>query len=751
MTRALPKELLVAHTPPEEAPDADPQELMAHLEGTATRSEAHMAPLGFREWGRLAGLFHDLGKAAPTWQAYLRKAHAAPGQNHTKVDHKLSGAAFFSQKLPSGLPLSLAIAGHHRGLPDWADLKQTRLSDPKIATHLAQALDALPLSLPSEAPPLPAWIRDQQNKERGNRSLEVFTRMLFSALVDADSLDTEAYYAKTGNRKSFINWTARESFPLLEAYLPHLETHLKHFKSESSVHCLRAEVLAACRAAGPGPRGAWTLTVPTGGGKTLSSLAWALEHAKVHGLRRVVVALPFTTIIDQTAKVFREAFADLDSPVVLEHHSNLDPRNETVQNRVAADNWDAALIVTTQVQLFESLFSNKPSACRKLHRLQDSVIILDEVQSLPRHLLAPILDLLNELVAHYGVSLLLMTATQPSLGTRSTASGLFPGFDPTPREIIPKSLEARLWEGLRRVETHWPGQWQAPEPKEEAYWETLAARVLEHPRALSICHLKRDAQALYRAIHRKDPEALHLSAAMCPAHRRAVLRAVRQRLSADRPCRLVSTQVVEAGVDIDFPVVFRAMAGLESLAQSAGRCNREGRLAQPGTFFIFDPPTNPPGVLREHRDVAQALLANDSNLDLFDPGTFPKYFAWLHDPARMDTLGIQPLRESLRFQAVNDTFRMIPDATTPIFLPICARARHLLDLLRNEGPKRDLLRALQPYTVSVFAGAFKELQGQGALDPVHEGFFALYQAPGPNYDAAMGFQAEADATTLLMA
>jgi CRISPR-associated endonuclease/helicase Cas3 len=702
------------------------------------------------QWGNLAGRLHDLGKASPEWQEYLRKSHTEPGLSHAKVDHKLSGA-LFAQKLPFGIPLSLAIAGHHRGLPDWPELKQTRLPDPKTASLLAKALVALRLDLPSEALSLPAWIREQPDKLRGKRSLDSFTRMLFSALVDADSLDTEAYYARAGSPESFTKWNARGSFPPLDAYLPHLEVHLKRFKNETPVHYLRREVLDACRAAGPGPRGTWTLTVPTGGGKTISSLAWALDHAQAHGLKRVVVALPFTTIIDQTAKVFRQAFTNLGSPIVLEHHSNLDPRNETPQNRVAADNWDAPLIVTTQVQLFESLFSNKPSACRKLHRLQDSVIILDEVQSLPRHLLSPILDFLNELVAHYGVSLLLMTATQPSLGARSTASGPFPGLDPAPREVIQKGLEARLWEGLRRVRTHWPNQWNGPDPEDENYWEALALHVLVNPRVLAICHLKRDAQALFRAIHRKDPKALHLSAAMCPAHRRAVLRTVRQRLRAGDPCRLVSTQVVEAGVDLDFPVVFRAMAGLESIAQSAGRCNREGTLEDPGEFFVYDPPTNPPGVLKEHRAVAQTLLANDPDLDLFSPRIFPTYFNWLHDPARLDGLGIQPLRDVLRFQAVNDAFRMIPDATKPVFLPICARARHLLERLHHEGPNRNLLRSLQAYTVSVYDRAFQELLSQGALEVIREGFVALHQTPGPNYDPATGFQAEADATVLLMA
>lgn len=741
---------LMAHSPPDDSPGAQWHRLTEHLAGTAKLARLHMESTGNGDWGRLAGLLHDLGKATPEWQSYLQKAHLEPNGSHAKVDHKLSGACF-AQNLPSGTPLTLSIAGHHGGLHDYSDLK-ARIAEAQVGKRLSAALAALPLSVSSEAPPLPTWILAGKSKEAKARMLETFTRILFSALVDADFLDTEGYYARSGQAESHAKWTARGDFPPLNDYQAYLDGFLGRFQSVTTVQQLRAGVLEACKNAGSGPRGAWTLTVPTGGGKTLSGLAWALRHAQKHGLRRVVVALPYTTIIEQTAKVFRDAFAGLGPNVLLEHHSNLDPTKETPQNRVASENWDAPLIVTTQVQLFESLFSNKPSTCRKLHRLQDSVIILDEVQSLPRHLLAPILDVLNDLVTHYGVSLLLMTATQPSLGACDTASGRFPGLNPTPREIIPVALEARLWEGLRRVQTHWPGQWDAPMADAPDYWEALARRVLEHPRALAICHLKRDAQALFRAIQQEDPEALHLSAAMCSVHRRAVLQVVRQRLQAGNPCHLVSTQVVEAGVDIDFPIVYRAMAGLESLAQSAGRCNREGLLEELGDFFIFEPPTDPPGVLKEHRAVAQTLLANDPDLDLFSPGTFPIYFRWLYnEPNRLDLLGIQPLREELRFKTVAEKFQMIPNATTPIFVPFDDQVKKLLEQLRYGGPSRNLLRSLQPYTVAVYERTFRELLGQGALDPIHEGFYALYQAPGPNYDSAMGFQAEADASTLLMA
>lgn len=642
------------------------------------------------------------------------------------------------------LPLACILAGHHQGLPDASELKAA-LQETVHDEALRQSLEVIDVT-PQICPPFPPELTRAEE-------VDLFTRLVYSALVDADFLDTQRYMAECGEESALVDMEARSAFPPLEAYLPHLETHLASFQANTPVNALRAEVREACVSGAALPPGIFTLTVPTGGGKTLSSLAWALHHARNHPrLRRVVVALPFTTIIDQTAKVFRRAFKPLGAHAVLEHHGSLDPAKENRVSKVASENWEAPLIVTTQVQLFESLFSNKPSRCRKLHALQDAILVLDEVQSLPRGLLAPILDALNGLVHHWGASILLMTATQPSLAARQENRGWFPGLDPAPVELIPEFLADRLWNGLRRVETHWPGTWEAPPAEDkEAFWPGLAHCILGHPQALAIVHLKNDAQALLRAIRAGDPTVLHLSSAMAPIHRRAVLREIWRRLAKSTPCRVVSTQVVEAGVDLDFPVVFRAMAGLESLAQSAGRCNREGRLThQQGQFFVFDAPTEPPPTLREALGVARTLRAHSPDLDLFMPQTFPDYFQMLHDPARIDAHGIQALRREWRFETVSKTFRMIPEETTPVFLPLTRRARHLLNRLAKEGPSRDLLRCLQSYAVSVYPRGLVELRESHALTEIHPGFLALLQAPGPHYDLRMGLTLQADATTLLM-
>ncbi len=644
------------------------------------------------------------------------------------------------------------IAGHHGGLPDRERLRE-RLRLPEEVERHARAVQ-IPIERQSEdeTPAIPPWLLSPASPKAGARGLEFFTRILFSALTDADFLDTEAYFALAGDVEAANRNAARAvRWPDLLSYQPVLDAFLaaKGVSAvPTSVNLLRAEVLDACRAAGAGPRGAYSLTVPTGGGKTLSGLAFALGHVRTHNLRRVIVALPFTSIIEQTSEVLRDVFASLGHEVVLEHHSAVDPDRATALGRVAAENWDAPLTVTTQVQLFESLFANRSGACRKLHNLIDSVLVLDEVQSLPSNLLEPILDVVDELVRHYGVTVLMMTATQPALHRRPIGAREFPGLTTAPREIIPEWLASRLWDGLRRVEVHWPTTWNADASKEpDSFWSELAAKLAENPQALAITHLKKDGQALWQALSHLDPTAFHLSAAMCPAHRSKVLAEVKRCLKAGKGCRLVSTQVVEAGVDIDFPVVFRAMAGLESLAQSAGRCNREGTRAK-GDFFVYEAPTSPPKSLRLHKDVAQTMLDAVPDLDIFEPSTFQSYFSRLYAHKDLDLPGVQAMRASLNFQETAAAFRMIEQATTTVFIPYDDRAKAALKGLRFAGPSRDRLRLLQRYGVSVYTNQFKSLQAEGAIEELHPGLWSL--CSDLNYDKNLGLRTSADASVALI-
>ena len=512
------------------------------------------------------------------------------------------------------------------------------------------------------------------------------------------------------------------------------------------MNTLRRQVRSACLEAASLPPGLFSLTVPTGGAKTLGSLAFAIQHALQQGLQRVIVAVPFTSITEQTAAVFRDF---LPPGTVLEHHSNLDPAKETAQSRVASENWDMPVIVTTQVQLFESLLANRSSRCRKLHNLCRSVLVLDEVQGLPAPYLLPVLDLLDELARHYGTTVLMTTATQPELHARQLGGIRFQGLSARPREIIPESLAASLWSKLRRVRVHWPDDWDGDLKAQAEPWDFLAEHMTESPQALAICHLKADALALAQALEKQGIHPFHLSTSMCPAHRRQVLADIKERLDKGENCHLISTQLIEAGVDVDFPVVYRAMAGLEALAQSAGRCNRNGRMApELGDFFIFEAPTEPPRDLIPARDVARGMLLNGVP-DLLVPETFVDYFGRLH-AAKGDLLdlhGIQPLREALKFEQVADRTRLVDSPAVSVFVTYDHEAREAIAALRWGGPSRRTLRRLQPYTVNLFPNQLKVIQEEGAVEMLHD---LRVLVSDLHYHPQYGLKTKADAANALI-
>jgi CRISPR-associated endonuclease/helicase Cas3 len=751
--RAANRERPIAHTP--SSPGEPAQSLHDHLRGVAAHAASFVSAFADPAWGTALGLCHDIGKAAPDWQEFVRRAmcrerelsgnkdtgngppHAPLGAIHARALH---GKGWERDAL------AFAIAGHHGGLADLENLRSS-LRNEEHLRRAALAADALSESGSASGSrlPLPAHL----DPPRSKRSVELFVRFLFSALVDADALDTEAYAAQSGDEQAVDKTAARRFvWPQLSAYDAALDEFMAKKEASASptlVNRLRRRVLRECIASSRSARGSFSLTVPTGGGKTLASLVFGLKHALFNGQHRIVIALPFTAIIDQTADVLRDVFRPLGADVLVEHHSAVDPAKETIATRVAADNWDAPVVVTTQVQLFESLFNNRPSKCRKLHNLANAVIILDEVQSLPHGVLAPILDVLNELVAHYGVTLVLTTATQPSLHTRDVGGTKFIGLSPAPTEIISGPLSEDLWSGLRRVEIHWPQPIdRVPLQDPAGFWEVLAKKVSANERALAIVHLKKDARALYGALRPICPDALHLSASMCPAHRRASLLEARRRLAHGEPCRLVSTQVIEAGVDIDFPVVYRAMAGLESLAQSAGRCNREGALPGLGAFCLFDAPTQPPRGLRLHLDVAQSMLMSDPHLDLFSPATFVRYFDRVYASRDLDSHQVQRLREQLRFEATALHFRMIDEIAASVFVQWDDNARRLIRELRHAGPGRRLLRLLQPYAVGIYPQQQLALERAGALEEV-AGYLVLGDfEPSVFYSKDLGLLTEAD-------
>jgi len=695
------------------------QDLDEHLRNVAGVTEQYCASFGGATIGRIAGLLHDIGKYDPAFQLYLLNAEQNPAKGMRGPDHKGAGTVF-AQTVEARGVLSFLINGHHGGLAARSDLKTTileRRSNKAVQDAIATAKRLIPelQAIPRDL--IPASIGTSLEQE-------FFVRMVFSALVDADFLDTEQHFNGGKRAERAHQW------PLADLWERFSAAYTQAFASapESSLNAIRAEVYQHCLNAAHLPPGFFRLTVPTGGGKTLSSLAFALKHALQHDFERIIYAIPYTSIIDQTAEVFRNILGDAGA--IIEHHSNIelqDPEKPTlteIRRRLAAENWDASLIVTTTVQLFESLFGRGTGKCRKLHNIARSIIVLDEVQMLPVYLLAPILDVLRQLVAHYGVSVVLCTATQPDFGSRQG----FEGLDNI-REIIPLPVQERHFAALRRVD------YQLPVPEESWTWEQLAARVQAEQQILVIVNTRPDAIEIMDrlspadSLDQDDNTALfHLSTRLCGMHRRAVLEEVRRRLKGKEPCRLIATQVIEAGVDVDFPLVMRAIGPLDRIVQAAGRANREGKMEQPGQVILFLPADGrvPKGSYQLGTDITKRLL-QQSPVDLHDPGLYQQYFHDYYGYPFLDHHQIQEARKSFDYPLVAEKFRMIEDDSTPVIVrydPPWLEGEHPIDALFNNiasSPKREYLRALQPYTVNLVNHEFEKAKQKGLVYEVIPG------------------------------
>lgn len=712
--------------------DLRPHLLSEHLAGVGRLAQLFGDRLGSGDWARLAGLWHDLGKYAGAFQKMIREENGVEahieGDASGPRDHSTAGAVLVLQRARQegregeGLPVAFAIAGHHAGLADLADLrdrlkKKGDCLDRALAGRPPQAL--LEHGLPS----MPAFAGTMEQKRR---RLELWTRMLFSALCDADFLDTEAFFdtgrtALRGNHASIATLGAR-----LSTFLDVKEAGA----TPSEVNRVRAEVRQACIAASARTPGVFSLTVPTGGGKTLAGLAFALEHARTNGLDRVVVAIPFTSITEQSAKVYRDALGTDD---VLEHHSALDVDTENPRNRISSENWDAPVVVTTTVQLFESLFANRPRDCRKLHRLARSVIVLDEAQTLPPGLLEPILDVLQQLVQDFGATLVICTATQPALARRPALSVGFERIE----EIVPADVCA--FERLRRVRVLWP-----PDTSTPTAYPVLAQALVGERDVLAIVHRRKDARLLCEELDRLagSPSTVHLSALMCPRHRSRVLARIKEEKLRGEQVRLVSTQLVEAGVDVDFRVVYRALGGLDSLAQAAGRCNREGRLDGLGELRVFVAPTEPPpGVPATALGITRGMLAVGP-VDLFDPETHRRFFELLYGFKNLDEKAVQKAREGLQFRTVAGLVRLVEDDwSAPVIVPYDGAAERVAELERL-GPSRARLRALQPFSINVPKRMRSAWLASGAAREVAESVVVIEGAMGAAYDERFGLVLE---------
>lgn len=705
-----------------------------HLRSVAERAREFSSAFHSGEWGYLAGLWHDLGKFQAEFQRRLAGEKIA-------VEHSGAGAALAAEHRV--LPIAFVIAGHHAGLanyveslPDGPKPLKERLAENKAL--LENLLSVIPQWILHRKPlERPSFLQqptpnDRLAKDIAKRRLEFWVRFLFSALTDADYLDTEAFLNPGIAKTRGGCLLPGELLPLLEADLVQKVGGLSAEQRRLPINLARNALAEACRRVAEWPSGLFSLTAPTGAGKTLAAMLFALKHAVRNSQRRVIVVLPYTSIIEQNAKVYRKVFGVRN---IIEHHSNYDPgaSDDTTRHQLATENWDAPIIITTTVQFFESLFANRSSRCRKLHNIANSVVILDEVQSLPPGVLLPVLDALKELAANYGCSIVLSTATPPALKERSA----LPQGLGSVREIVPDP--SSLARQLKRVRYHWPAN--------ETTWEALADQIRGHPRALVVVHRRDDARLLATLLQklRPDDPVFHLSALMCPAHRSEVLDRVREVLVSELPCLLVSTQLIEAGVDIDFPVLYRALAGLDSIVQAAGRCNREGRAVE-GRVYVFRAPALPPqGVLRRGLEVMNTMLAANCTLDPSDPEVCLDYFREFYFANSLDEHEIQSARAELNFATVARDFRLIEDeCTKSVIVPYGDADRRVNDVRRFVT--REGLRSLQAYSVRIYPQAFLQLRQVGALDEVCDGLYAVAPVFAHLYDEKFGLMLSAGLT-----
>ena len=705
---------------------SDWQPLREHLLGTAERAARNATSFGGAAMARPMGLLHDLGKYTEKFQGRLTGDVA-------RVDHATWGARIAGERYgPLGTLLAYGIAGHHAGLANGRPGQEVETRQ-SLHDRLSQEyLETLP-------PLLPAWEREIElpakltfpegftphpQRSRHGFQLSLLARMVFSCLVDADFVDTDNFYRRIEGRPPREENTG----PSLAALRERLDVYLSGFPLEGGINPLRARILREVRGRAGLCPGLFSLTVPTGGGKTLASLAFALDHAIAHGLRRVIYVIPFTSIVEQTAQVFRSAFGDLGrEDVVLEHHSAFvdDPKTrlESIEKRrLAMENWDAPVVITTAVQFFESLFADRPARCRKLHNIAGSVVILDEAQTLPLDLLHPCVALLDELARNYCSSLVLCTATQPAL---TLETGFKNGLENV-RELAPDPLV--LYEHLRRVRVRHAGALDD---------DALAGCLSRREQVLCIVNNRRHARHLFECIA-EQAGARHLTTLMYARHRSLVLAEVRRDLKEGRPCRLVSTSLIEAGVDVDFPAVLRAEAGLDSIAQAAGRCNREGRRAvEASEVLVFEtsnPDWAPPKELKLFAEAFRTIerAHRDDLLTLDAVAAYFQELYWRLGDGRLDRkdmLGLlgRSTVDSLPLETLARQFKIIQTTMCPVIVPFdpwtheeIRDVKETLDMLAHseQAGAAGAARRLQPYLVQVPEQAYGALVQARAIQAI---------------------------------
>lgn len=702
---------------------SDWQLLTDHLEQVARLASERGASLGLMKTTSIAGLFHDLGKYDPAFDRVLK------GEPGPIVDHSTAGGRVLCDQVPEHISpvaevLAYAILGHHAGLPDKSGDDNACL-DRRIERDAPPLDPAWQAHLPVNFEAAAREIVGHMRGEKAGFDLSVAVRMVFSCLVDADFRDTEAFYDRLENRRCDRAW------PTLQCLLPDLRqrfaAHMEGFGTSSDINRVRAQILSHVRAKAIMPPGLFTLSVPTGGGKTLASLGFALDHAAQHGHPRIIYAIPYTSIIDQTAAVFRDV---LGAANVLEHHSAIETENGGEKGRdkarLAMEDWAAPVVVTTNIQLFESLFAARPSRCRKLHNIAGAVIVLDEAQCLPRKLLLPTLAMIDTLVTHYGCTVVLCTATQPAFDSGELQDG---GLPLDERELAPNPEV--LAQQLRRVRIVQGGEMDD---------NTLLSALGDTSQGVVIVNSRHHALELFRAGKALGLEGLvHLTTRQYPAHRREIIADIKARLATDRPCRLIATSLIEAGVDVDFPRGWRAEAGLDSIIQAAGRVNREGKRPLESAFLtVFTAPENGPP--SEVASLAKAMRSTADRFEnLLEPGAIRDWFEevyWRVGAARLgkemvEAMVFTPAGTDFPFRTMAADYRMIDSQMVPVIVAVKPEAQCWVRKLDHSWEHSGkIARALQPYVVQIPERARDILRANGkgsfhATDLRGDQFFVL--------------------------
>lgn len=691
-----------------------------HSIGVAALAKQFASEFGMGDWGYILGLLHDKGKEKKQFQDYILDINGVNGHKgwtpHGKAHAYVGAQLALSLYGKSAMPLFCnPICGHHVGLYDYCELENI-LASTTIPSEIDSNIECI---FPKKTTLNP---RSSQ--------INHLVRVLYSCLVDADYLDTERFMNESSADARGLHKSLIDLLPLLETHLSKLSSKA----SDNAVNIIRKLVQEQCIKKSNGEKGFYSLTVPTGGGKTLASVLWAIKHAICNGQKRIVIAIPYTSIIVQTASILKSIFGENN---VLEHHSNFDidgitDKETRLRAKLATENWDYPIVVTTNVQLFESLFSNKSSDCRKLHNIVNSVIILDEVQTLPTEFLQPIVDSLKAYQHLFGISVLFTTASQPLLcgiieGCNPRAA--FPGIENI-TEIIPQSYA--LHDKLRRVELDIDNSGNT--------FDEIADRISQHDKVLCIVNTRNDAREIYQRLP-KEGVTIHLSRMMCPRHVSKTIDNIKQALAnnSEKIIRVISTQLIEAGVDIDFPVVFRQEAGLDSILQAAGRCNREGKQDK-STSYVFS-------LSKEHNLHGSIKDANNARLnminvnDWFAPETMTEYFRQLYSRKetfdKKDIKGLLYKPTEMCFAEAAQEFKLIEETGKTVYVNM-DNCLELLERLKSDGITYSLMKQLSQYSVNIHERDFLKLWSYGAIEEVIEGIYVVNDQA--QYDENIGLR-----------